>query len=138
MNTDELRRRVSKVNAAVGDSRRSGLYAMPDGTRAFVDFDCEERWIRSMVEHDERREELLHETHKKLTDTKQERDALRAESERLRHLLQRAHEAIGWMTGSADFGQGGQAHEGFKMLVHPLRQDMRAALDRAEEKTDVT
>ena len=43
----------------------SGLYQRPDGSRYFLDVDCEERWIQSMIEkqeHDcaeyERQEEL--------------------------------------------------------------------------------
>lgn len=34
--------------------------------------------------------------------------------------LGEAHDAIIWMTGSADFGNGGQAEEGFKKVVAPL------------------
>lgn len=36
---------------------KSGFYVFADGTRAFVDVDCEERWIRSMCEQNEQRYE---------------------------------------------------------------------------------
>lgn len=54
------------------------------------------------------------------------------QEEKLRRLLIRAEEAIQFMTGSADFGPGGAAHDGFMRIVHPIRQQIRRAL--AEER----
>jgi len=60
---------------------RSGLYVRPDGSRYFLDVDCEERWIQSMVqscEFDhaeyERQEELWHLTLESLGEPEEDPD----------------------------------------------------------------
>jgi len=45
-----------------------------------------------------------------------EETALTPEQERIEKLL----DALRWCSGSADFGEGGQAREGWLILVQPL------------------
>ena len=43
-----------------------------------------------------------------------------APQEDFRLLLQQAHEALRWTSGSADFCDGGLAHEGWNKVVRPV------------------
>lgn len=46
--------------------------------------------------------------------------ALNEENERLQARIDKLEEALIWCSGSADFGVGGVAHEGWKKLCAPL------------------
>lgn len=57
-----------------------------------------------------------------------ERDAARAQVAALREALRVADEMIFWMSGSADFGEGGVAHKGW-LRLQKERDQILAALD---------
>lgn len=54
--------------------------------------------------------------------------AVRTERDALREALSRAYEALVWTGGSADFGPGGKAYGGWKVVVQPVLDDVHKAL----------
>lgn len=70
---------------------------------------------------------------KQLEEAEAERDALKAEVERLLAHISKAVDIINWMTGSGDFGPAGQAHGGWLKML-PYVEQLRALAAREEVK----
>lgn len=54
----------------------------------------------------------------------------------LRSIIERARDALIWCSGSQDFGEGGQAREGWLKDCRPLINEISAILDTVNKKEE--